>query len=66
MGLLCIQELAKDRPTVSSIISMLGSEIATLSSPKQPAFTERQSDSSQESHNTCSINNASITVIEGR
>ncbi|XP_030971351.1 G-type lectin S-receptor-like serine/threonine-protein kinase At1g11330 [Quercus lobata] len=42
VGLLCVQELARDRPTVSTIISMLNSEILDLPTPKQPAFTERQ------------------------
>ncbi|KAF8411257.1 hypothetical protein HHK36_003804 [Tetracentron sinense] len=41
VGLLCVQEFARDRPTVSTILAMLSSEIATLPTPKQPAFTER-------------------------
>ncbi|XP_059437184.1 G-type lectin S-receptor-like serine/threonine-protein kinase At1g11330 isoform X3 [Corylus avellana] len=54
VGLLCVQEFAKDRPTVSIVISMLKSETLDLPLPKQPAFTERQialdADSSQ--HNS--------------
>ena len=42
IGLLCVQELAKDRPVVSTIISMLNSEIVDLPTPKKPAFVERQ------------------------
>ncbi|KAL0012589.1 hypothetical protein SO802_007697 [Lithocarpus litseifolius] len=42
VGLLCVQELARDRPTISTIISMLSSDIVDLPFPKQPAFTERQ------------------------
>jgi hypothetical protein len=41
VGLLCVQEFAKDRPTVSIVISMLKSEIIDLPLPKQPASTER-------------------------
>ena len=51
VGLLCVQEFAKDRPIVSVVISMLKSEIVDLPHPKQPTFTERQiasdTDSSQ-------------------
>ena len=42
VGLLCVQEFAKDRPTTSTVNSMLKSEIADLPCPKKPAFTERQ------------------------
>ena len=40
VGLLCVQEDAYDRPTMSSVAVMLrsGSESTTLSQPKQPAF----------------------------
>ncbi|TYH86370.1 hypothetical protein ES332_D01G037500v1 [Gossypium tomentosum] len=51
VGLLCVQEYAKDRPTIclllfqcsyymSTIVSMLNSEISDLNTPKQPAFTQ--------------------------
>lgn len=65
VGLLCVQELAKDRPTMSSIISMLTSEIATLPTPNKPAFTGPQV-TSDSSHSSVSRNNVSITTIEGR
>ncbi|THG19372.1 hypothetical protein TEA_000898 [Camellia sinensis var. sinensis] len=41
VGLLCVQQHPKDRPTMSSVVLMLGSEDA-LPLPKQPGFfTER-------------------------
>ncbi|PPD81874.1 hypothetical protein GOBAR_DD21202 [Gossypium barbadense] len=40
VGLLCVQEFAKDRPTMPTVVSMLNSEISDLSTPKQPAFIE--------------------------
>lgn len=40
--LLCVQELAKDRPSISIVVSMLCSEIAHLPPPKPPAYSERQ------------------------
>ncbi|CBI38487.3 unnamed protein product, partial [Vitis vinifera] len=40
VGLLCVQESAKERPSISTVLSMLSSEIAHLPSPKQPPFLE--------------------------
>lgn len=39
IGLLCVQEDAYDRPTMSSVVVMLKSETVTLSQPEKPAFT---------------------------
>ncbi|KAJ7968436.1 G-type lectin S-receptor-like serine/threonine-protein kinase [Quillaja saponaria] len=70
IGLLCVQELARDRPTVATIISMLHSEIVNLPPPKQPAFTQRQNmlsaESSQKKHRPSSINNVTVTIVQGR
>ncbi|WCJ42976.1 G-type lectin S-receptor-like serine/threonine-protein kinase At1g11330 [Euphorbia peplus] len=69
VGLLCVQEFAKDRPNVSTVISMLNSEILDLPFPKQPACAERHiglhSDSSQ-NKNKSSANIVTITLIDGR
>lgn len=45
IGLLCVQENAVDRPTMSDVVMMLSSETA-LPSPEQPAFIFRTSCSS--------------------
>ncbi|XXG83194.1 hypothetical protein AAC387_Pa10g1001 [Persea americana] len=37
VGLLCVQESAKDRPNMSSVVFMLGNE-TQIPSPQQPAF----------------------------
>ena len=70
VGLLCVQESARDRPTMPTILSMLSSEIVDLPTPKKPAFTDRHivtdTGSSQLSHGKCSINNVSLTTIHGR
>ncbi|GMY37170.1 G-type lectin S-receptor-like serine/threonine-protein kinase At1g11330 [Fagus crenata] len=70
VGLLCVQEFSKDRPTVSVVISMLKSEIADLPRPKQPAFIERltasDSESAQRSQGICSVNNVTVTMVQGR
>ncbi|CAG7881670.1 unnamed protein product [Brassica rapa] len=44
-GLLCVQEDATKRPTMSSVMVWLGSETITIPSPKAPAFTDIYSQS---------------------
>uniref|UniRef100_A0A2N9HRU4 Non-specific serine/threonine protein kinase n=1 Tax=Fagus sylvatica TaxID=28930 RepID=A0A2N9HRU4_FAGSY len=70
VGLLCVQELARDRPTMSTIISMLNSEILDLPTPKQPAFTERQNPSNiepgQQEQIRFSMYNVTVTTVLGR
>ena len=70
IGLLCVQELAKDRLVVSTITSMLNSEIVDLPPPKKPAFLESQSSFDSESitqdQNINSINNVTISDLYGR
>ncbi|WRX29278.1 S-locus glycoprotein domain - like 10, partial [Theobroma cacao] len=70
VGLLCVQEFAKDRPTMSRVVSMLNSEIVDLPPPKQPAFTERQINQDVESFSSnedrFSVNDVTITDFDGR
>lgn len=70
VGLLCVQEFAKDRPIVSIVLSMLSSEITDLPNPKQPAFTERQTSPQKEfpqlSQQIFSVNDITVTNVEGR
>lgn len=39
VALLCVQENAADRPTMSEVISMLTNEFVNLPSPQQPRFS---------------------------
>ncbi|XP_058073050.1 receptor-like serine/threonine-protein kinase SD1-7 isoform X2 [Magnolia sinica] len=70
MGLLCVQESAKDRPTMSDVVSMLGNEMATLTNPKQPAFflgrRGLEENSSKNRTENCSNNDLTISEIEAR
>ncbi|KAG5234861.1 G-type lectin S-receptor serine/threonine-protein kinase [Salix suchowensis] len=70
IGLLCVQELANDRPVVSTIISMLNSEILNLPTPKKPAYVERQSildtEPITQDQKINSINNVTISDLYGR
>ncbi|VFQ67169.1 unnamed protein product [Cuscuta campestris] len=74
IGLLCVQELAKDRPSIPAVLAMLRNEILELPVPKQPAFWVRSgrsdagtssSKQSQRSNNG-SANNVTISMIDGR
>ncbi|KAL1563657.1 receptor-like serine/threonine-protein kinase SD1-8 [Salvia divinorum] len=38
VGLLCVHKFADDRPNMSSVVSMLGSDAAVLAEPKEPGF----------------------------
>ncbi|XP_040362239.1 G-type lectin S-receptor-like serine/threonine-protein kinase SD1-29 isoform X2 [Rosa chinensis] len=68
IGLLCVQDNATDRPTMTDIALMLSSEIDGPQ-PKEPLFTIPNSVSypkPQYENIDSSKNEASITVIEGR
>ncbi|WCJ42951.1 G-type lectin S-receptor-like serine/threonine-protein kinase At1g11410 [Euphorbia peplus] len=65
IGLLCVQEDADDRPTMSAVLLMLSSEIA-LPPPKQPAFTYRTSSntaSTSEAHGSFSVDELSNSTL---
>ncbi|XP_040988195.1 G-type lectin S-receptor-like serine/threonine-protein kinase At1g11300 [Juglans microcarpa x Juglans regia] len=71
IGLLCVQESAVDRPTMSDVVAMLGNESAVLACPKQPAFLNARSmvvraKPVNSMIETCSVNNATNSVAEGR
>ncbi|KAG5234850.1 G-type lectin S-receptor serine/threonine-protein kinase [Salix suchowensis] len=70
IGLLCVQELANDRPVVSTITSMLNSEIVDLPTPKKPAYVERQSildtEPITQDQKINSINSVTISDLDGR
>ncbi|XP_062090765.1 G-type lectin S-receptor-like serine/threonine-protein kinase CES101 [Humulus lupulus] len=70
IGLLCVQELATERPTMSDVIFMLSNDVVSLPEPKQPAYCgsgkNAGSSGSDWISDTASINNVSITVMEPR
>ncbi|KAG6737041.1 hypothetical protein POTOM_059988 [Populus tomentosa] len=69
VGLLCVQQKPEDRPNMSSVVLMLGSE-NSLPDPKQPGFfTERNmpaGDSSSGNHESSSINDLTISELDAR
>ncbi|KAF7836275.1 cysteine-rich receptor-like protein kinase 10 isoform X2 [Senna tora] len=70
IGLLCVQEDAADRPTMSLVVVMLASDTMTLTNPKNPAFsvgrmTKEDSSTSKNSRDP-SINEVTVTRIVPR
>ncbi|XP_030970801.1 G-type lectin S-receptor-like serine/threonine-protein kinase At1g11410 [Quercus lobata] len=61
--LLCVQEHARDRPTMLTVVFMLGND-TTLPSRKQPAFISTSANNSRDM--ITSENEISISVIDGR
>lgn len=65
VGLLCVQKLPADRPTMSSVVFMLGNEEAVLPQPKQPGFFMGRS--SEGDNEGCRTENAvTLTMPEAR
>ena len=68
IGLLCVQDNAADRPTMTDIVLMLNSE-KDGPQPKRPVFTIQNSvfhPRPQYQNTNSSKNEATITLIEGR
>nr|SSC84625.1 At421370-like [Capsella grandiflora] len=72
VGLLCVQEFAEDRPTMSSVILMLGSEAALIPEPKPPGYCVGRrletvsSSSKQQDDESFTINQITLSLIEAR
>ncbi|MED6143522.1 hypothetical protein PIB30_007138 [Stylosanthes scabra] len=70
IGLLCVQERAKDRPTISSVVLMLNSEAPSMPKPKNPGFSVRKNhpntDFSSMQDESWSVNQVSITIFDPR
>lgn len=70
VGLLCVQESATARPSMSEVLSMLCNEIS-LPTPGQAAFILRTSDNGptntgSRSVGAISVNEVTISTVEGR
>ncbi|XP_050363587.1 receptor-like serine/threonine-protein kinase SD1-8 [Argentina anserina] len=70
MGLLCVQERAIDRPTMSDVVSLLSNQSFALPFPKEPAFlcqlssTDADSSASRQRH--YSQNDLTISQVHAR
>ncbi|KAJ4823212.1 hypothetical protein Tsubulata_013981 [Turnera subulata] len=69
VGLLCVQRSPKDRPSMASVVLMLGSE-GELPQPTQPGFytinTVRADSPSPQQSKSHSANAYTITIVEAR
>lgn len=70
IALLCVQEHATNRPTMSGVVSLLGNN-AAAPSPRQPGFLVKRSyhtsgDPSASTEGAYSVNDVTCTEIEAR
>jgi hypothetical protein len=68
VALLCVQDSADDRPNMSDVVAMLGSEGLTLPEPRQPAyFHVRMSSFPEPAHSFGESSNISnVVLMDGR
>ncbi|PPE00842.1 hypothetical protein GOBAR_DD02119 [Gossypium barbadense] len=67
VALLCVQEMAADRPTMSEVVAMLTNELTVLNSPKKPAFSNaRNMTNSSNQPANFSVNNVTVSLMEPR
>ncbi|XWS51985.1 hypothetical protein CRYUN_Cryun11dG0028800 [Craigia yunnanensis] len=70
IGLLCVQERADDRPTMSDVVPMLNNESMILLSPKQPAFLNVRTMANphlvKSRPETYSVNDVTFSAFEAR
>ncbi|XP_030929410.1 putative cysteine-rich receptor-like protein kinase 35 [Quercus lobata] len=70
IALLCVQENAADRPTISDVISIFNKEPTLLPSPKKPAFSFGRGmevlGSSMRKAEICSLNDMTVSILEAR
>ncbi|XP_050288730.1 cysteine-rich receptor-like protein kinase 15 isoform X2 [Quercus robur] len=63
IGLLCVQEDPTDRPTMSIVVALLGSESMELSPPRQPALSVGNVVPSGLSSTAPSVNELTVSII---
>lgn len=70
IGMLCVQDSATHRPTMSSVVLMLESEATNLPSPKQPLLTSMRRRSEDREYYMegldVSLNELTVTMVVGR
>lgn len=66
IGLLCVQDLAIDRPTMYDVLFMLVNETAIVQEPKRPIFCNGGKLKSSFGVLNSTFNDVTLTRIEGR
>jgi hypothetical protein len=68
VGLLCVQHVPDDRPNMTNVVMMLGSEI-TLPQPKEPGFLNQRvfiEEKSSSQSETPSLNGVTMSQLNAR
>ncbi|GLT69396.1 hypothetical protein SLA2020_415510 [Shorea laevis] len=66
IGLLCVQESAADRPTMSTVVFTLGNDKAVLPPPNHPAFVVKKAHNVDEGGGIGSNNEVTLTLVQPR
>ncbi|KAL1537440.1 non-specific serine/threonine protein kinase [Salvia divinorum] len=66
IGLLCVQEYPQERPSVDTAVSMLSREIAELSTPNRPIFSQKHSAFTTQLGCFTTTNDLTVTELDGR
>ena len=70
VGLLCVQERAEDRPSMSTVVLMLNNDTTTMPQPKTPGFClgrkSLETDSSTSKQDECTVNQVTVTMLDAR
>lgn len=73
IGLLCVQQSPTDRPSMSAIVVMLGSDTVAVEAPYRPAYVDRSRSYSEmtvellrEKEELCSAPHSTITELVPR
>ena len=65
ISFLCLQQHHEDRPNMSFVVIMLHSE-SSLLEPKEPCFYVGKTSSSSSKNQSSSINEITITLLDGQ
>jgi hypothetical protein len=69
VGLLCVQERPEERPHMATVFLMLGNHGAVMPQPRHPGYCSDRGSASTDgecSSSTCTVNNVTVTIVEGR
>ncbi|CAL5062265.1 unnamed protein product [Urochloa decumbens] len=69
VALLCVQERPDDRPHMAAVFMALGNPCAALPQPRHPGFcSDRVGSTSTDGEwsSTCTVNDVTVTIVEGR
>ncbi|KAK3125321.1 hypothetical protein QOZ80_7BG0603330 [Eleusine coracana subsp. coracana] len=68
VGLLCVQERPEDRPHMAAVFLALGNPGAVVPQPRHPGFCSDRGSASTDGEwsTTCTVNDLTVTMVQGR